>query len=76
MDKTLADVLVDRLIEATCRAVKAEDELEEAKKDKNLFMNGCDRRDTEIAALKKQVQNLEAKLASYEGLEEADRGVL
>ena len=75
-EKTLAEVLVQKLIEMTCRAVKAEDELTEAKTFQDIFSKSCDVKDAKIDALQKEVEQLRAKLNSMEGLEASDRGLL
>ena len=75
-EKTLAEVLFDKFIEMTCRAVKAEDELTEAKMERDVFSKACDVKDAKISALTKEVEQLRAKLNSMEGLEAADRGLL
>lgn len=93
----LIQTLVERLIEETVRAVKAEDaindvmaHLEETKKkledlqadyeltDGAYKYRGdkIDKLTAENDALKKEVEQLRAKLNSMEGLEAADRGLL
>ena len=76
MDKTLAEIVMERLIEATIRAVKAEDELAKTKENEEIWRNASIRRDAEIDALNKEVEQLRAKLRAFEGMEEvinADR---
>ena len=75
-EKTLALTLVENLIEMTCRAVRAEDALVETTKYKDIFRDASARKDSEIDALKKEVEKLRAKLNTMEGLEAADRGLL
>lgn len=76
MDKTLAEVIMDRLLEMTCRAVKAEDALAEMTRQRDIFYGSVQRLEPERDALKKEVDQLKAKLNTYEGLEANDRGLL
>lgn len=76
MEKTLAEVIMEKLIEQTVRAYKAEDELAEAKTFQDIFSKSCDVKDAKIDALQKEVDQLRAKLNSMEGLEASDRGLL
>ena len=100
----LIQTLVERLIEQTVRAVKAEDSiagylnqvedvkelLKETKKDMETLQteyestNGAwqyrgkviTEQKAQIDALKKEVEQLRAKLNALEGVEEADRGLI
>ena len=100
----LIQTLVERLIEQTVRAVKAEDTISDycdKLADSEVKMHAVEEKYAQLQseysttegawqyrgekinelkaendALKKEVEQLKAKLNSFEGLEEADRGVL
>ena len=74
--KAMVKAMMDSIIEVTTRAVNAENELKKVSEYEKIWHNASDRRDAENDALKKEVEQLKAKLNALEGVEEADRGVL